>query len=373
MFFDRLLGESSWGNLKSGLERQKSQKAETSSCLSSPRFAGVVEHLPSRVPRRIGILRALHLGDLLCAVPAFRALRTAYPRARITLIGLPWARAFVERYRAHLNDFLEFPGYPGLPERLPQLAEMPRFLGAAHRRRFDIALQMHGNGSITNPLIALLGAPVNAGYVTPGRYCPDPDRFLIYPESEHEIRRHLRLMEFLGIPPQGEALEFPLSWKDHQELRALPGTGDLRPGEYACVHPGGRSAERWPPERFARVADALTIRRLRTVLTGTAEERSTTRAVAEAMAAVPLDLAGQTSLGAVAALLSRARVLVCNDTGVSHLAAALGTPSVVIFITSDPARWAPLDRQKHRIAGSAGRATTAETVIDHVDALLAET
>jgi Glycosyltransferase family 9 (heptosyltransferase) len=88
---------------------------------------------------------------------------------------------------------------------------------------------------------------------------------------------------------------------------------------------------------------------LRIVLTGSAEEAGLTQAVAQLMRNPSLDFAGCTSLGAVAALLSRARLLICNDTGVSHIAAALQLPGVVICCGSDPARWAPLDRELHRI------------------------
>src|SRR3712207_3844932 len=93
-------------------------------------------------PRRIVIFRALQLGDLLCAVPAWRALRRHWPHARITLVGLPWAREFVSRFHGYLDDFLEFPGHRGLPERHAVAADA--FLHEIRARRFDLALQMHG-------------------------------------------------------------------------------------------------------------------------------------------------------------------------------------------------------------------------------------
>ena len=86
------------------------------------------------------------------------------------------------------------------------------------------------------------------------------------------------------------------------------------------------------------------------VLTGSEGEKPVTGAVAQAMKRPALDLAGRTSLGALGALLQSARLLVSNDTGVSHLAAALRLPSVILFDASQVERWAPLDRRRHRPA-----------------------
>jgi ADP-heptose:LPS heptosyltransferase len=304
--------------------------------------------LGALAPRSVVVLRALQLGDLLCAVPVLRALRAALPEAHISLVGLPWAQAFAARFRHYLDGFIPFPGYPGLPEREPDIHAFPKFLSTVQRCRFDLALQLQGSGIYTNPLTVLLSAKRCAGFYAEGEFCPDPDLFLPYPEAEPEIRRLLRLMEFLGAPSQGEALEFPLEPADHDELGRYVDAEVLhRP--YACLHPGARSAaKRWPPACFAAVGDALSGCGLQIVLTGSEVEAPLTRAVAALMRAPAIDSAGPISIGGLAALLSRARLLVSNDTGVSHVAAALKVPSVILFIASDLARWSPSNRDLHR-------------------------
>lgn len=334
-------------------------------------LASEVPHRWGDLPdQRIAIFRALPgLGDMLCVVPALRALRAALPEAIVTLIGLSWARAIVERFPIYLDDFLPFPGYPGLAEGSGDPHAVIAFFAAAQERQFDLALQMHGSGGITNPVAVLLGARQTAGFYEPGRYCPDPDRFIPFPANEPEVCHHLKLLGFLGIPARGTDLEFPVYAEDRAALHSLIEVGDLQPGAYACIHPGFNTpARRWQPEQFAAVADTLIARGLQVVLTGTAKERDATRAVAAAMHAPPIDLAGRTDLGMLAALYADARLLVCNDTGVSHLAAAVGLPSVVIFASPDMTRWAPLDRQRHRVVHPA----THETITAQVDDLLAQ-
>src|SRR5690606_4039740 len=139
----------------------------------------------------------------------------------------------------------------------------------------------------------------------------------------------------------------------------------------ACVHPGAtRPENRWPPERFAAVADELASRGHRVVLTGTDGERPLVARVADAMRAPAVDLAGRTDIGTFAALVADARVVVSNDTGAAHVAAATRTPSVVVFAPDgDPERWAPLDVDRHRRVGGGPAPDGWATVADVVRAL----
>lgn len=301
-------------------------------------------------PHRVVVLRALKLGDLLCAVPTFRALRTAWPEAEIILLGLPWAQTFVERYRCYLDGFRELPGFPGLPEREPDIGRIPVFLQEMQAEHFDLAIQLHGSGPFVNPLTVLLGARRAAGFYLPGAYCPDAELFCPWPERGREVTRLLRLVEFLGLPVQGEHLDFPLHDEDQHALEQIEGTETLRPDEYVCLHPGASVPERrWPTSWFVGIGAALAQQGLRVVLTGSAAERELTAEVARALPVPVLDLAGLTDLGALAALLSRARLLVCNDTGVSHVADALSVPSIVLSTGNNPERWAPGDGRLHRV------------------------
>jgi ADP-heptose:LPS heptosyltransferase len=307
--------------------------------------------------RRIAVVRALPgLGDFLCAIPALRALRTAFPQAYITLIGLPVARSWAERFEAYIDEFVELPGYPGLPEQEVDAERLEKFLaemrcGGASQgesQPFDLALQMHGSGVITNSLTLELGAAQSAGFYLMGHSCPDPAFFLPYEESESEIRRYLRLLEFLGIPALDERLEFPLKPCDREALTQIEAKYELG-DNYVCIHAGASVPSRcWQGSQFAAVGDAIAQLGYSVVLTGSAAERELASAIAQTMQAPALNLAGQTSLGALAALLSQAKLLICNDTGVSHLGAAVSVPSAVIFSASDPRRWAPLDQTRHR-------------------------
>lgn len=300
---------------------------------------------------KIAIVRALPgIGDLLCCVPALRALRAAKPTAEISLIALPAAQGFVDRFPGYIDQWFEFPGFPGVPEVSLCPQRVAKFLVKAQKIKFDLALQMHGNGFCTNNFVLLLGAKKSAGFCTPDHYCQNFGSFMKYPDHEPEVWRHLRLMEFLGIPLQGDHLEFPIWQSDWRELDQIAVAHNLYSRPYVCIHPGASvSDRRLSHQQFAEIADAIASQGLQIVLTGTTNELELTKAVAKSMRFAAINLAGKTSLGVLAALLKKSRLLICNDTGVSHLAAALQVNSVVIFSNSSPQRWAPLDRKLHRI------------------------
>ena len=304
-------------------------------------------------PERIAIVRLrTGLGDLMCGVPALRALRAALPDTRVTLVTYPEMADVVARMRPWVDDLMAFPGHPGIPERPPPgTAQWKHFVERARTRRFDLALQCYGANPAANAVTAALGAARVGGFFVPGASEADLRLSIPYPEHLHEVDRHLALMTHLGAPPvDAGALELPLDDRERAEHRELLAATGLAPGRYALLHPGATSpSRRWPAGRFAEVGDALNDRGLTVAVTGVEGERGLCRAVVEAMKRPALDLCGRTSLAGAAALLGDAALVVCNDTGTAHLAGATGTPSVALFLSGDPRRFGP------RARGATGR------------------
>jgi ADP-heptose:LPS heptosyltransferase len=298
------------------------------------------------------------------------------PEAHISLIGLPWACEFVRRFDCYLDGFIEFPGAEGIPEAAYDRARTDAFFASTQQERFDLAIQLHGSGLYSNAFVAGIGARASAGFTLDGRDSADLARYCLYPDEGHEIHRLLALPRHFGLSG-GDNLEFPLTEADRAGYAALARELGLSPGSYVCIHAGARDRRRhWQPTGFAAVADALAAMGLRILLTGSAEEHELVAEVAAFSAAQVEVLAGRTSLGALGCLIEDAALLISNDTGVSHIAAALKTPSVVLFSISDPKRWAPLDAQLHRallMTDEDGFALKPRKVVDEAVQLLETT
>lgn len=296
--------------------------------------------------RSVVVVRALFLGDLLMATPAWRALRRRFRHAEITLVGLPWAEEFVARVPHLIDRFVPFAGYPGLAELPYEPERTAAFLAAQQAYGYDLAIQMHGDGTSSNALVAQLGACATVGLARPG-----DDRLDVavpYDDAANEVQRCLAVAAALGAPAGDTRLELGITAQDEAWAEALLGFSNG--GPLIGMHLGAKDpARRWPPSRFAALATVLQRQGASIVLTGGPHERLLTVEAASLLDAPALNLSGQTDLGSFAALVRRLDLLVTNDTGASHLAAAMGTPSVVLFGPTRPAQFGPLDGRRHRV------------------------
>jgi ADP-heptose:LPS heptosyltransferase len=307
--------------------------------------------------RRLALVRLrVGLGDLLCSLPAVRRLRAARPDVRVSVITWPRMAPVIARMGDAFDELLPFPGADGIPDGPTDPGGWVPFLAAARARRFDLALQVYGDRAPANRVTSALGARLVGGFAPTG-WDPPPGTeplHLRYPVHLHETERHLRLFEHLGLPAGGPPeMAFSITPGDEAEHAATLVRHGLVPGRYAVLHPGASApTRRWPADCYATVGDALAREGLAVVLTGVPGERDIGGAVRARMRAAATDLTGATSLGGLAALLRDSAVLIGNDTGSAHLAAAVGARSVTVFLSGDPVRWA------HR--GPRHRAVTAD-------------
>jgi ADP-heptose:LPS heptosyltransferase len=217
------------------------------------------------------------------------------------------------------------------------------------QENFDCMIQMQGNGTIVNEMMQQWQAKQLAGFHQQDSRM-DPGWFVEYPEGEHEVKRHLLLMKHLGIENDNVQLEFPVTAQEEAELLQVAPFVHQEP--YVCVHPGSRSADRqWPPCYFAALADYCAEHGYTVVLTGTKDETYITDYVEDLMTHKNkvVNLAGKTNPGVIAALIKQADLLIANCTGVSHIAAATKTPSLIISMDGEPNRWGPMNRALHQV------------------------
>lgn len=297
---------------------------------------------------RIAVLRALPgIGDMICAVPALRTLRRRYPDARIGLVGLWSSRWMLDAYPHYVDELLPIDGLPLLCPPPADVEGAMDALAEARRQRFDLAIQLHGDGTLSNLVTTMIGARRCLVHHLRARPAPEGAIGVPYPDRGHEVVRLLELVDRLGVI--GEAHLEPPDPAAMAEGADLAAKLAAPPEGFAVIHPGAsHPTRRWSTAGFAAVAGWLLDHDVKVVATGTESEHDLVGDLCRREPGV-IDLCGRTDVNGLAGLLAAARLVISNDTGVSHLAAAVRAPSVVTFLGDEPGRWAPLDSVRHRV------------------------
>ncbi|PZR88155.1 MAG: glycosyl transferase [Candidatus Nephthysia bennettiae] len=266
------------------------------------------------------VLRALGLGDFLTVVPALRALSDAFPGHR-RILGCPRVLEPLALHTGAVDDVL-----PTEP------------LGPVDWRGPAVAVNLHGRGpeshrrlleTLPGRLIAFRSAELAETAGLPA-----------WRADEHEVERWCRLLAESGIPADPGRLELTRS--------GLPAT--RCPHGATIVHPGAQSAaRRWPAERWAAVVRAELADGRPVLVTAGPGESALAQHLAELAALAPDAVRDGMGILELAGLVARAGRVACGDTGVAHLATALGKPSVVLFGPTPPALWGPPPGGRHTV------------------------
>lgn len=318
---------------------------------------------------KIAVLRAGGLGDLVFTFPALDALTAAYPGAEIVLLGAPWHATLLAGRPGPVARCECVPAYPGVfPAGVGGTGDRTSATGGGghgdddeaetadaffermRAERFDLALQLHGGGRNSNPFVARLGARVTAGFCTPD--AAPLDRWVRYVYYQTEVLRYLECVALVGAEPVTLAPSLAVTASDRRGAHAALGDGR---GPYAYLHPGaGDARRRWPAEKFAAVGERLAACGLHVVVGGGTEDRDAAAAIAARLGTPERTtvVAGALDLPALVGVCAGAAVVVSNDSGPLHIAAATGTPTVGVYWCGNLVNAGPPFSHWHRAASS---------------------
>ncbi|MDT8440431.1 MAG: lipopolysaccharide heptosyltransferase II [Desulfuromonadales bacterium] len=295
----------------------------------------VKKSLATRQFRRMLVRMPNWIGDAVMATPALHDLRSTCPAAEIVVVANPLV---AELFREHPDcDRVLVYDRQGAHRGLGGLW---RFSCQLRRERFDLAVLLQN--AFEAALVALLaGIPRRAGYRTDGRGLLLTDGVPAVDKKHglHHVDYYRHCLAQLGITGGSDTLRLAVTAAEQQWAAET-----LGPGRWLAINPGASygAAKRWLPERFAAVADGLAARYAASiVLTGGPGEREIGRDIEKAMQVPVRNLIGQTSVREMMALLARCELMITNDSGPMHVAAALGTPLVAVFGPTDHTTTSP--------------------------------
>lgn len=303
------------------------------------------------IPHRALVIKLRYVGDVLLASAVPRALKIAYPGIHVTMAVMKGTEAVLAGNPA-VDDVL-------VVDR-QSFRTQAAFFQEIRRRQFDCVIDLTGNDR-SELASALSRAAVRVGFRDRRRWrarlaytheVAAPGEGTTGAASQegvqvvHRSERDLSLLRTLGLDPVMERPQVYLSREEEAEadrrIHEWRGADAGRP--LIMLHPGARYwFKAWPPERFAELADRLSLYAPCTIVIGGAAAEQPIASAIEKIARLPvINAVGTMGLRAYSAVVKRCALFIGNDTGAMHIAAAVGTPVIGLFGPSDPAEWAPL-------------------------------
>lgn len=290
--------------------------------------------------RRVLVVKLRSIGDTVLATPSLIALRRFLPEAKIDILLEDWVAPILDGFDEVDNVIKVGDGS------LSRLAVMRRL----RRERYDVAFNLHG-GTTSTFFTFASGAAHRIGYAEYqysflyNHLYSSASEFWKKPKT-HSAEQQLALLGFAGVPVKDRPksrLTVPQTAVDSLELKLKPWLSEISDlkSEIALLHPAAAFAtKQWAAENFARVAEYLNGRGLQAVAVAAKNEHEVLKKL-NAASRVPIVSFDDLTLPEITALASKAALFVGNDSGIAHIAAAVGTPSVVIFGSSNRDHWRP--------------------------------
>jgi heptosyltransferase-2 len=280
--------------------------------------------------KRILIRGPNWVGDAVLAIPAIKAVREHYPVAEITLLVRPWV--------AGLFTSAPFVDKVWSEPKPSTLGGWTRIARAIRAGGFELALLLP-NSFESALMIFLAGVPQRVGYATDARSWMLTDSMKPAAEARHQTYYYLDLVKMVAAVSTWPTIAISATPEERSEARRLLQAEGIPPGAPFLVLNSGAaygSAKRWYPDRFARVADRLSRElQLSVVLIGSEGERRVAEEVRAQIKSRAAVLNGKTSLETLIGVLAESSLMITNDSGPMHIAAALGVPTVAVFGSTD--------------------------------------
>lgn len=294
--------------------------------------------------QRVLVVRLRSIGDTVLATPSLIALRKFLPETEIDILLEDWVAPVLEGFDA-VDNILTV----GKDKR-----SRIETAWKIRRNAYDVVFNLHG-GTTATFFVRASGAKYRVGLAS-YQYnflythrAPSPVEFW-QTEHAHSAEQQLGLLGFVGVPVADKPksrLVITESARNSLEKKLLPIT--IHQSSFALIHPvAAFDTKQWATENFARVAEFLNAKNLQIIAVATKKERGVLEKL-RAESKAPIEVFDDLTLPEITVLASRAKIFVGNDSGIAHIVAAVETPSVVIFGSSNINHWRPWTKAPNEI------------------------